>query len=70
MRDIPSVVTVWGLSDQAYSGQVELSYDPEHPTRASRPLTVGFAFRTVLFASAAAIPATGFVICVLENLPL
>lgn len=69
MRDIPSVVTVWGLSDQAYSGQVELSYDPEHPTRASRPLTVGFAFRTLLLASVAAIPATAFVICVLENLP-
>ncbi|MER5752599.1 hypothetical protein [Streptomyces sp. NPDC002088] len=69
MRDIPSVVTVWGLSDQAYSGQVELSYDPEHPTRASRPLTVGFAFRTLLLASAATIPATGFVLCVLGNLP-
>ncbi|MGK5693258.1 hypothetical protein ACSNOJ_10195 [Streptomyces sp. URMC 128] len=69
MRDIPSVVTVWGLSDQAYSGQVDLSYDPEHPTRASRPLTVGFVVRTLLLASASTIPATGFVLCVLGNLP-
>lgn len=70
MRDIPSVVTVWGFSDQAYSGQVELSYDPEHPTRASRPPTVGFALRTLLLASAATLPATVFVLSVLENLPL
>lgn len=69
MRDIPSVVTVWCLSDKAYSEQVELNYDPEQPNRASRPLTVGFVFRTLLLASAATIPAAGFVLCVLVNLP-
>ncbi|MCE0445334.1 hypothetical protein LT493_10700 [Streptomyces tricolor] len=46
MRDVPSVVTVWGFADRAYAGPVDLVYDPEHPARASRPLTVGFAFRT------------------------
>jgi hypothetical protein len=69
MEDIPSVVTVWGASGQAYKGQVELSYDPENPARASRPLTAGFALRTLLLAAVAAVPTTGFVLCVLANLP-
>ncbi|MCG0067718.1 hypothetical protein L0F81_31370 [Streptomyces tricolor] len=69
MRDVPSVVTVWGFADRAYAGPVDLVYDPEHPARASRPLTVGFAFRTLLLAAVAALPAAGSVACVLPNLP-
>jgi hypothetical protein len=69
MEDIPSVVTVWGFSDGAYRGPVELSYDPEQPTRASRPPTAGFALRTLLLGVAAAVPVTGFVLLVLANLP-
>ncbi|MFJ2739223.1 hypothetical protein ACIO3O_06100 [Streptomyces sp. NPDC087440] len=55
-RGVPSVVTVWGLSDKV-SGKVDLLYDPQRPTRASRPLTVGFAFRTLLLAAVGAVPA-------------
>lgn len=70
MVDIPSVVTVWGLSDGAHKGPVELSYDPENPARASRPPTIGFAFRTLALATAAAFPTWGFLQILLANLPL
>lgn len=70
MTDVVSVVTAWGFSKTTFPGAaVELNYDPERPTRASRPLTVGFAFRTLLLATAGAVPAWVFVLCVSENLP-
>lgn len=56
MVDIPSVVTVWGLSDGAHKGR--------------RPPTIGFAFRTLALATAAAFPTWGFLQILLANLPL
>ncbi|GGL87889.1 hypothetical protein GCM10010129_34670 [Streptomyces fumigatiscleroticus] len=45
------------------------SADPRSPTRAGRPFTVALAFRTPLFASVAAVPATTAVLCLLADLP-
>jgi len=70
MPDVPSVVTIWGFKEGALSGQpVELIYDPEHPTRASRPPTVGFAVRTLVLALPGVLLVAGWAICVLINLP-
>ncbi|MGK5638330.1 hypothetical protein ACSNOK_08455 [Streptomyces sp. URMC 126] len=62
-------MTAWGSSPAAYEGRVELVYDPEDPRRASRPLTVGFAFRTLLLAAVALVPTLVFLSCVRSNLP-
>ncbi len=71
MRDVPSVVTTWGLSDNAWGGaQVELNYDPANPLRASRHLTIGFVFRTLLLAAVATVPTTVSALCILVNLPV
>ncbi|MBH1935759.1 hypothetical protein I5Q34_16020 [Streptomyces sp. AV19] len=70
VRDVPSVVTIWCLSRGRSPGaEVALSYDPECPTRASRPLTVGFVLRTLLLAAVASVPAYGFLVCVGMSLP-
>ncbi|MEV7524349.1 hypothetical protein [Streptomyces sp. NPDC091371] len=70
MRDVQSVVSIWFFSCQAVGSQVELSYDPERPERASRPLTVGFAFRTLLVAAVALIPVAACALCILVNVPV
>ncbi|MEV6329381.1 DUF3592 domain-containing protein [Streptomyces sp. NPDC051909] len=70
MRDVRSVVSVWFLAAETVGSQVELRYDPEHPDRAGRPLTVGFAFRTLLVAAVALVPGAAFALCVLVNLPV
>ncbi|GAA2832588.1 hypothetical protein GCM10010441_66500 [Kitasatospora paracochleata] len=70
MKDVHSVVTVWGLSDAAVTGRpVELSYDPERPTRASRALTPGFVVRTLVLAAAGAIPLWESARFLVPNLP-
>lgn len=61
MRGVPSVVTVWSFSD-ASRGRVELSYDPERPERASRPLTAGFLLRTLILAAPGVALLTGYVV--------
>ncbi|MFF0428125.1 hypothetical protein ACFYUJ_27450 [Streptomyces sp. NPDC004520] len=58
------------LAAETVGSQVELRYDPEHPDRASRPLTVGFAFRALLVAAVALVPGAAFALCVLVNLPV
>ncbi|MEE1751955.1 hypothetical protein [Streptomyces sp. SP18CS02] len=70
MRDVPSVVSVWGLSGEAVTGRVDLVYDPEDPARASRPLTVAFALRTALLTAVGLVPLAGAAVCVIPNLPL
>ncbi len=69
MRGVTSVVTIWAFSPGADSGQAELVYDPENPTRASRPLTAGFVLRTLLLTAVAAVPTLGFLDSVRYNLP-
>ncbi|MFD4833401.1 hypothetical protein ACFWPV_26630 [Streptomyces uncialis] len=61
MKGVPSVVTVWSFSD-ASRGRVELSYDPENPERASRPLTAGFCLRTLILAAPGVALFSGYVV--------
>ncbi|MFJ9429415.1 hypothetical protein ACIRQY_07090 [Streptomyces sp. NPDC101490] len=70
LTEVPSVVTVWGLSNASLRGRaVDLVYDPEHPSRASRPLTFGFVLRTLVLASAGGLALSGAVFGVLFHLP-
>lgn len=69
MRGVPSVASVWDFSGRAITGPVELMYDPERPTRASRPLTVTFALRTLLLTAAGLVPLGGSAVCLVPNLP-
>ncbi|GAA2223845.1 hypothetical protein GCM10010232_05600 [Streptomyces amakusaensis] len=59
MTHVPSVVSIRRLSNNPL-GQVELSYDPEHPSRASRPLTAGFIVRTLILAVPGASLLSGY----------
>ncbi|MFD7550119.1 hypothetical protein [Streptomyces sp. NPDC059816] len=61
MKGVHSVVTVWCLSEAA-RGPVELTYDPEHPARASRRPTVGFVGRTLLLAVVGLVASGAFVL--------
>ncbi|MFE3071895.1 hypothetical protein [Streptomyces sp. NPDC059247] len=70
MTEVPSVVTVWGLGDASLPGRgVDLVYDPEHPSRASRPLTFGFAVRTLVLASMGGLVLSGAAYGVMFHLP-
>ncbi|MFF2504157.1 DUF3592 domain-containing protein [Streptomyces sp. NPDC058067] len=70
MQDVPSVVTIWAFKQGASSGRaVDLIYDPKKPSRASRPLTVGFAFRTLVFAVPGVLLVAYFSVSVWLNLP-
>ena len=65
---VVSVVGINLLSGKARTGaSVDLVYDPEKPTRASRPPTFAFALRTLALTSTGLALAA---LCLLLNLPL
>ncbi|MER6915038.1 hypothetical protein ABT354_25465 [Streptomyces sp. NPDC000594] len=67
MTHVPSVVSIRRLSNNPL-GPVDLSYDPEHPSRASRPLTTGFVIRTLILAAPGAALSSGYVLLLLAFL--
>ncbi|WP_399921394.1 hypothetical protein [Streptomyces kanamyceticus] len=69
MRDVPSTVSIWDFSNKAITGRVDLVYDPERPTRASRHLTAAFVLRTLLLTAVGLVPLAGSVLCLVPNLP-
>jgi hypothetical protein len=70
VTDAVSVVSVRAREPGAAVGaRAELVYDPERPSRASRPLTAGFALRTLLVAGLGALLTAAFLAGVLAALP-
>ncbi|KAF3463567.1 hypothetical protein [Streptomyces sp. Tu 3180] len=69
MRGVPPVVSVRDFSGAVITGRADLVYDPEHPARASRPLTFAFVLRTVLLTALGLVPLGGAAVCLVPNLP-